>query len=161
MKDDILQRAMFAMPLSKEAKNSGIMAGFEDDINDMDDEDEMTPMERTPQNPEIMMNTLRGDMRSTDARYMELAQMVGEEAAMETPPEVLGDAPRAFCNDAAASRWYWCFTSGRRDDASTNARTRSDGNARTRSNGNARTRSDGNAGSANAHGPRTNDASRG
>jgi hypothetical protein len=89
MKDDILQRAMFAMPLSKEAKNSGIMAGFEDDINDMDDEDEMTPMERTPQNPEIMMNTLRGDMRSTDARYMELAQMVGEEAAMETPPEVL------------------------------------------------------------------------
>ena len=89
MKDDILQRAMFAMPLSKEAKNSGIMSGFEDDINDTDDEDEMTPMERTPQNPEIMMNTLRGDMRSTDARYMELAQMVGEEAAMETPPEVL------------------------------------------------------------------------
>jgi hypothetical protein len=89
MKEEILKRAMFAMPLSKEAKNSGIMSGFEDDINDMDDEDEMTPMERTPQNPEIMMNTLRGDMRSTDARYMELAQMVGEEAAMETPPEVL------------------------------------------------------------------------
>jgi hypothetical protein len=89
MKEEILKRAMFAMPLSKEAKNSGIMAGFEDDINDTDDEDEMTPMERTPQNPEIMMNTLRGDMRSTDARYMELAQMVGEEAAMETPPEVL------------------------------------------------------------------------
>ena len=96
MKDDILQRAMFAMPLSKEAKNSGIMAGFEDDINDMDDEDEMTPMERTPQNPEIMMNTLRGDMRSTDARYMELAQMVGEEAAMETPPEVLAMLQQHF-----------------------------------------------------------------
>ena len=46
-------------------------------------------MARTPQNPEILMNTLRGDMRSVDARYMELAQMVGEEAAMETPPEVL------------------------------------------------------------------------
>jgi hypothetical protein len=46
-------------------------------------------MARTPQNPEILMNNLRGDMRSVDARYMELAQMVGEEAAMETPPEVL------------------------------------------------------------------------
>ena len=89
MKEEILKRAMFAMPLSKEAKNSGIMAGFEDDINEMDSEDEMPIMERTPQNPEIMMNTLRGDMRSTDARYMELAQMVGEEAAMDTPPEVL------------------------------------------------------------------------
>jgi hypothetical protein len=96
MKEDIMKRAMFAMPLSKEAKNSGIMAGFEDDINDMDDEDEMTPMERTPQNPEIMMNTLRGDMRSTDARYMELAQMVGEEAAMETPPEVLAMLQQHF-----------------------------------------------------------------
>jgi len=89
MKEEILKRAMFDMPLSKEAKNSGIMSGFEDDINEMDDEDEMPIMERTPQNPEILMNTLRGDMRSVDARYMELAQMVGEEAAMETPPEVL------------------------------------------------------------------------
>jgi hypothetical protein len=53
------------------------------------DLEEMPPMARTPQNPEILMNTLRGDMRSVDARYMELAQMVGEEAAMETPPEVL------------------------------------------------------------------------
>jgi hypothetical protein len=96
MKEDIMKRAMFAMPLSKESKNSGIMAGFEDDINDMDDEDEMTPMERSPQNPEIMMNTLRGDMRSTDARYMELAQMVGEEAAMETPPEVLAMLQQHF-----------------------------------------------------------------
>ena len=89
MKEEILKRAMFAMPLSKEAKNSGIMSGFEDEILDMEAEDEMTPMERTPQNPEILMNNLRGDMRSVDARYMELAQMVGEEAAMETPPEVL------------------------------------------------------------------------
>jgi hypothetical protein len=43
-----------------------------------------------------MMNTLRGDMRSTDARYMELAQMVGEEAAMETPPEVLAMLQQHF-----------------------------------------------------------------
>ena len=96
MKEEILKRAMFAMPLSKESRNSGIMSGFEmDEMEDGEDVDtnadmeDMPPMARTPQNPEILMNTLRGDMRSVDARYMELAQMVGEEAAMETPPEVL------------------------------------------------------------------------
>jgi hypothetical protein len=94
MKEEILKRAMFAMPLSKESKNSGIMSGFdmdemEEDVDVNADLEEMPPMARTPQNPEILMNTLRGDMRSVDARYMELAQMVGEEAAMETPPEVL------------------------------------------------------------------------
>ena len=92
MKNEILERAMFAMPLSKDARNSGIMAGFEDEMPEDTEEEsmeEMPPMARTPQNPEILMNTLRGDMRSLDARYQELAQMVGEEAAMETPPEVL------------------------------------------------------------------------
>ena len=96
MKEEILKRAMFAMPLSKEARNSGIMAGFdmEEDMDEVPEDEnadleEMPPMARTPQNPEILMNTLRGDMRSVDARYMELAQMVGEEAAQETPPEVL------------------------------------------------------------------------
>lgn len=91
MKEEILKRAMFAMPLSKDARNSGIMSGF--DMDEMDEapepSEEMPQMARTPQNPEILMNTLRGDMRSVDARYQELAQMVGEEAAMETPPEVL------------------------------------------------------------------------
>ena len=89
MKEDILKRAMFAMPLSKASRGSGIMAGFEEDINAMDEEDEMPSMARTPQNPEILMNNLRGDMRSVDARYEELAQMVGDEAAMATPPEVM------------------------------------------------------------------------
>ena len=92
MKNEILKRAMFAMPLSKESRNSGIMAGFEDEMpEEMPEEPEsdMPQMARTPQNPEILMNTLRGDMRSVDARVQELAQMVGEEAAMETPPEVL------------------------------------------------------------------------
>lgn len=94
MKEEILKRAMFAMPLSKEAQSTGIMSGFdmddmEDDVDENADMEDMPPMARTPQNPEILMNTLRGDMRSVDARYMELAQMVGEEAAMETPPEVL------------------------------------------------------------------------
>lgn len=92
MKNEILKRAMFAMPLSKESRNSGIMAGFEDEMpEEMPEEPEsdMPQMARTPQNPEILMNTLRGDMRSVDARMQELAQLVGEEAAMETPPEVL------------------------------------------------------------------------
>jgi hypothetical protein len=91
MKNEILKRAMFAMPLSKDSRNSGIMAGFEDEMPEApeDNVEEMPQMARTPQNPEILMNTLRGDMRSVDARYQELAQMVGEDAAMETPPEVL------------------------------------------------------------------------
>lgn len=85
MKDEVLKRGMFSQPMSKSARNSGIMEGFEDEM-----EDEGTPpLARSPQNPEILMNNLRGDMRSVDARYLELAQMVGEEAAMETPPEVL------------------------------------------------------------------------
>jgi len=29
MKNEILKRAMFAMPLTKDSRNSGIMAGFE------------------------------------------------------------------------------------------------------------------------------------
>jgi hypothetical protein len=77
--------------------NVGIMQGFEDDDEEDEDEnegpdEEMSSAEltrRTPQSPEILMNNLRGDMRSVDARYEELAQMVGEEAAMGTPPEVL------------------------------------------------------------------------
>ena len=91
MNDDIIKRAMFAMPLSKQSRNAGIMQGFEDDMEMMEEPmgEEMMPMERTPQNPEILMNTLRGDMRSVDSRYAELANMVGEEAAMDTPPEVL------------------------------------------------------------------------
>lgn len=93
---EVLKRAMFAMPLSKTARNSGIMEGFEDDdsegFSDVAEDampDEIPTMARTPQNPEILMNNLRGDIRSVDARYDELAQMVGEEAAYETPPEVL------------------------------------------------------------------------
>ena len=88
MKEEILKRAMFAMPLSKEARGSGIMSGFDmEDMDEMEDSEnaaleEMPPMARTPQNPEILMNTLRGDMRSVDARYMELAQMVGDETGM-------------------------------------------------------------------------------
>ena len=92
MKDSaVLKRSMFSEKLPKSVRNSGIMAGFEDDdmLEAPEKEDEMPVMARTPQNPEILMNNLRGDMRSVDARYQELAQMVGDEAAQETPPEVL------------------------------------------------------------------------
>jgi hypothetical protein len=89
MKSDILKRAMFAMPLSKDARNSGIMSGFDEEDMEPPEEETMPSMARTPQNPEILMNNLRGDMRSVDARRNELALMVGEEAADETPPEVL------------------------------------------------------------------------
>lgn len=93
MKSKVLEREMFAKPLSKMARNSGIMEGFEDD-DEYESEDnrgveELPPMARTPQNPEILMNNLRGDMRSPDARYQELAELVGEDAAYSTPPEVL------------------------------------------------------------------------
>ena len=82
---------MFSSKVPKSVRNSGIMAGFEDDdmLEAPPEEDTMPSMARTPQNPEILMNTLRGDMRSVDARYQELAQMVGDQAAQETPPEVL------------------------------------------------------------------------
>ena len=83
MNQDIMKRAMFAMPLSDKASSSGIMAGM------MGQDEEMANQDRNPGDPEILMNNLRGDMRSIDARYMELANMVGEQAAQETPPEVL------------------------------------------------------------------------
>ena len=98
MKEQVLKREMFTKPMSKASKNSGIMAGFED----MEpEEDEMPPMARSPQNPEILMNNLRGDFRSVDARYAELAQMVGEEAASETPPEVLAMLQQQFAAPVA------------------------------------------------------------
>jgi hypothetical protein len=91
MKDSkVLKRSMFSEKLPKSVRNSGIMAGFEDDdMLEAPEKNEMPQMARTPQNPEILMNNLRGDMRSVDARYEELAQMVGDQAAQETPPEVL------------------------------------------------------------------------
>jgi hypothetical protein len=91
MKAAVLKRSMFSDKMPKSVRNSGIMAGFEDDdmLEAPPEEDSMPSMARTPQNPEILMNTLRGDMRSVDARYQELAQMVGDKAAQETPPEVL------------------------------------------------------------------------
>lgn len=77
-------------------ENVGIMQGFMDSMSDEDedegddeDEDPKEKMERRPDTPEILMNNLRGDMRSVDARRDELADLVGYQAATETPDSVL------------------------------------------------------------------------
>jgi len=87
MKSKTLSRPMFM-----DAENVGIMQGFkdEDEMMDMDEGYETDVMiERMPDSPEILMNNLRGDMRSVDARTEELASLVGEDVAMDTPPEIL------------------------------------------------------------------------
>jgi hypothetical protein len=75
-------------------ENVGIMQGFMDsmsneDEDEGDDEDPEEKMDRRPDTPEILMNNLRGDMRSIDARRDELADLVGYQAATETPETVL------------------------------------------------------------------------
>jgi len=75
-------------------ENIGIMQGFmdvEDELEDEEDLDEAAEqtLNRRPDSPEILMNTLRGDMRSVDARRQELADLVGDQAAEETPDAVL------------------------------------------------------------------------
>ena len=74
----------------------GIMQGFiemisSEEIDEKDAEEYETNrmMGRTPDSPEIIMNNLRGDMKSVDARREELADKVGYNVAMETPDEVL------------------------------------------------------------------------
>jgi hypothetical protein len=78
MKKQVLERAMFAK-VSPKSESKGILSGI------ADDEDEY---ERRPDDLEIIANNIRGDMRSMDERYLELAQMVGE-AAFDTPEEVV------------------------------------------------------------------------
>jgi hypothetical protein len=85
-----------------EIENVGIMSGFMDDIEGLmeeiaqqelsgegDDADMARILDRRPDSPEILMNNLRGDYRSVDARREELADMVGYNAAQQTPDEVL------------------------------------------------------------------------
>jgi hypothetical protein len=81
------------MEQGDDIENVGIMQGFMDTMSDEgDDEGDDDPeamMERSPNSPEILMNNLRGDMRSIDARRDELADLVGYQAATETPETVL------------------------------------------------------------------------
>ena len=105
MKSKVMDRPLFKGPAvpDDQVENVGIMQGFLDDEDDLEsmlgrdedeeeygDEDESNQaMERNPRTPEILMNNLRGDMRSMDARIEELADLVGYNAAMDTPEEVL------------------------------------------------------------------------
>ena len=85
--------------MDDDVENVGIMQGFMDSMNEgedgeseSEDDDEgksMPELERSPSSPEILMNNLRGDMRSVDARRDELADLVGYKAATETPDAVL------------------------------------------------------------------------
>jgi hypothetical protein len=76
-------------------ENVGIMQGFMDDLDELmgdldeeteaddedDDESDIAKMlGRRPDSPEILMNNLRGDYRSIDARREELADLVGRDA---------------------------------------------------------------------------------
>lgn len=97
-KNKVMDRPMFKGMMPDEpvmdVENVGIMQGFKDimaDEGEEFDEDYETGamMGRTPGSPEILMNNLRGDMRSLDARREELADLVGTSAAMETPDSVL------------------------------------------------------------------------
>lgn len=84
-----------------EIENVGIMQGFMDDIEELmeeiaeaemsggEDQDMAKLMDRRPDSPEVLMNNLRGDYRSIDARREELADLVGMSAAVETPDDVL------------------------------------------------------------------------
>ena len=76
-----MRREMF-IAMAPKSGSKGIMSGFDDEMEIEDYED------RTPENLEIIANNLRGDIRSMDERYLELAQMVGE-SAFETPEEVV------------------------------------------------------------------------
>jgi hypothetical protein len=85
------------MDEEQDVENVGIMQGFMEDMEDeLEDEDGLegaaegaATMERRPNSPEILMNNLRGDMRSIEARRDELADLVGYQAATETPEQVL------------------------------------------------------------------------
>jgi hypothetical protein len=83
-------------------ENVGIMSGFMDDLDEVmaeieeemkgkegDSSDMAGIMSRRPDSPEILMNNLRGDYRSVEARREELADLVGYDNAAETPDDVL------------------------------------------------------------------------
>ena len=90
MKSKVLDRPMFKGG-KMDPDEVGIMSLLMgEDIEDEGDESDMAGlMDRRPSSPEILMNNLRGDIRSVDTRFEELADMVGYDAAQQTPPEVL------------------------------------------------------------------------
>jgi hypothetical protein len=99
-----------------EVENVGIMSGFMDDIEELmeeiaqqemagegDDADMARILGRSPDSPEVLMNNLRGDYRSIDARREELADRVGYNAAQQTPDEVLAMLQPVFAQQGVAA----------------------------------------------------------
>jgi hypothetical protein len=99
-----------------EIENVGIMSGFLDDIDELmeeiekegqveegDDADMARILDRRPDSPEVLMNNLRGDYRSIDARREELADRVGYNAAQQTPDEVLAMLQPIFAQQGIAA----------------------------------------------------------
>lgn len=104
MNPKVFERAMFNAKNKPTKAESGIAQGFEEEgpEEDMNDEELMEDVgKRSPTSPEILMNNLRGDIRSVDARYQELADMLGEQVASETPPEVLAMLQPQFAAEQA------------------------------------------------------------
>ena len=104
MKSKVLDRPMFRGASRPDIDNIGIMQGFmepgssgdmeetPDDLQPSQNDEDMEAShmaDRRPDSPEILMNNLRGDMRSVDARYKELADLFGPAVARDTPEEVL------------------------------------------------------------------------
>ena len=98
----MMRNKMTSSVAEDQIENVGIMQGFMDDIDEMmkeidtdmmpdpnDEDDVAMVLGRSPDSPEILMNNLRGDYRSIDARREELADLVGYNAAAETPDQVL------------------------------------------------------------------------
>jgi hypothetical protein len=99
-----------------EIDNVGIMSGFMDDIEELmeeisqqemagegEDADMARVLGRSPDSPEVLMNNLRGDYRSIDARREELADRVGYNAAQQTPDEVLAMLQPVFAQQGIAA----------------------------------------------------------
>ena len=98
-----MQEEMMQMVDDDEVENVGIMSGFMDELEELlseidaedmgaeegEEADMAKMMGRTPDSPEILMNNLRGNIRSVDARREELADLVGMREAEETPDGVL------------------------------------------------------------------------
>ena len=102
MKPNVYDRPMFNKKSGAgvDVDNVGIMQGFKEMSADLDPEDVQEPQneqdiedmhmaDRRPDAPEILMNNLRGNMQSIDARYEELSKLVGKSVARDTPEEIL------------------------------------------------------------------------
>ena len=88
MQGEIAQQAQM-MP-QQNTENVGIMQGFEDDAKTIVDAGSKKKEEfDRAEDYEQLMNTIRGDNKSEDQRRDELAEIVGEKDANDTPDSVL------------------------------------------------------------------------